>query len=269
MRDPELVPARRRRPFTGAIVLTAAVLSGAWVFAGIAAAQAIGGWTQAQGDAAHTGFLAEAAQPPYRESWHLEVSSEGPAAEFGLSQPVVDGSDVIAVGSTRIVAADVASGSELWTVDRDYGPAVAPAIGDLSGAHILVYTEGFGDSPPEATGTPSTEATGSASPSASPSDDGPFDSHLTAIDLDSHEPVWDASLQLDAVSRTGVTIESDTAYVGDNSGTVYAVDVATGEPRWTVDVGGFLTTSIAVEDDIVIVTVQGGRSVRPHLVALE
>ncbi len=233
----------------------------------VASAQAIGGWTQSQGDAAHTGSLADAAQPPYQESWHLDVPLEGPAADFGLSQPVVDGSSVIAVGSTQIVAADLASGRQLWTVDRDYGPPVSPAIAVTPKRRILVYTEGFGNSPPGSSATPSATATGSSSPSPSGSDGGPFDSHAAAIDLDTQQPVWDASLQLDAVSRTGVTVDGDTAFLGDNVGNVYAVAVATGELRWKRDAGGFLTTPPAVSDGLVIVTVQGDRSTRAHLVA--
>ena len=39
---------------------------------------------------------------------------------------------------------------------------------------------------------------------------------------------------------SGVTVVGDTAYVGDNRGNVYSVDVATGALRWTVPLGGFL-----------------------------
>ena len=141
------------------------------------------------------------------------------------------------------MAADIATGGELWSVDRDYGPSVSPAIAETSKRRILIYTEGFGDNPPEGTATPSPDgdAESVVSPSSgSGSDAGPFDSHVAAIDLDTQEPVWDAPVQLDAVSRTGVTVDGDTAYLGDNTGTVYAIDVATGAIRWTADAGGFL-----------------------------
>ena len=245
------------------------VVGGGWLLVAVASAQTIGGWTQSQGDAAHTGSIADAAQPPYKESWHLDVPLEGPGADFGLSQPVIDGSSVIAVGSTEIVAADLATGRQLWTVDRDYGPPVSPAIAVTAKRRILVYTEGFGDSPPGTSPTPSADATGSPSPSPSGSAGGPFDSHAAAIDLDTQEPVWDASVQLDAVSRTGVTVDGDTAFLGDNAGNVYAVAVGTGELRWKADAGGFLTTSPAVSDGLVVVTVQGDRSTRPHVVAFD
>ncbi|MGZ5299076.1 MAG: outer membrane protein assembly factor BamB family protein [Actinomycetota bacterium] len=268
MRDPELVPARRRRFITSAAVLLAMVLGGGWLLVAVASAQVIGDWTQSQGDAGLTGFLPDAAQPPYRESWRLDIPLEGPAADFGLSQPVVDGSSVIAVGSTEIVAADLATGRQLWSVDRDYGPPVSPAIAVTAKRRILVYTEGFGDSAPGTSATPSAGAASSSSPSPG-SDVGPFDSHVAAIDLDTQQPVWDASVQLEAVSRTGVSVDGDTAFLGDNAGNVYAVAVATGELRWTADAGGFLTTSPAVSDGLVVVTVQGDRSTRPHLVAFD
>jgi outer membrane protein assembly factor BamB len=269
LRDPELDPARRRRFLTSAVVLLAMVVGRGWLLVGVASAQAIGGWTQSQGDAAHTGSLADAAQPPYEESWRLDVALEGPGADFGLSQSVVDGSSVIAVGSTEIVAADLATGRQLWSVDRDYGPPVSPAIAVTSKQRILVYTEGFGDSPPATSASSSAAATGSSSPSPSGSDTVPFDSHVAAIDLDTRQPVWEDSLQLEAVSRTGVTVDGDTAFLGDNVGNVYAVDVATGELRWTADAEGFLTTSPAVSDGLVIVTVQGDRSTPAHVVAFD
>jgi outer membrane protein assembly factor BamB len=266
LRDPRFVPAHRRCFLTSAVVFFAMVVGGGWVLAAVASAQAVVGWTQAQGDAAHTGSLADAAQPPYEESWHLDVPLEGPDTNFGLSQPVVDGSSVIAVGSTQILAADLETGRKLWSVDRDYGPPVSSAIAITAKRRILVYTEGFGDSPP-GSATPSAGATPSASPSASGSDVGAFDSHVAAIDLDTQQPVWDAPVPLKAVSRTGVTIDGDTAFLGDNAGNIYAIAVGTGEIRWTADAGGFLATSPAVSDGLVIVTVQGGRSTRPHLVA--
>jgi outer membrane protein assembly factor BamB len=267
LRDPEFIPARRRRSFTTAVVLLSIAGGGGWVLVAVASAQAIGGWSQSQGDAAHSGFIEDAAQPPYTESWHLDVPLEGSGADFGLSQPVIDGSSVMAVGSTEIVAADLATGQPLWTVDRDYGPPVSPAIVVTAKRRILVYTEGFGDSPPGTSATPSAAATGSPSSSPSGSDSGPFDSHASAIDLDTQQAVWDASVQLDAVSRTGVTVDGDTAFLGDNAGNVYAVAVTTGELRWKSDAGGFLTTSLAVSDGLVIATVQGDRSTRAHIVA--
>ena len=269
MRDPEHVSARRRRLLPSAVVLLTLVAGGQGLLVAVASAQAIEGWTQFQGDAGHTGFVDDAAQPPYRAAWHLGVPLGGPNATFGLSQPIVDGSSIVAVGPDSIVAADIATGAELWSVDRDYGPSVSPAVAETSDHRILIYTEGFGEHPPEGTATPTPEATPSPSSSDAGSDAGLFDSHVSAIDLDTQEPVWDAPAQLDAVSRTGVTVDGDTAYLGDNTGTVYALDVATGAIRWTADAGGFLTTALAVSDGSVVATVQGDRASRSHLIAFD
>ena len=261
--------------FTSAVLLLTLVAGGQALLIATASAQLIrdvDGWTQFQGDAALTGFSSDAAQPPYVASWHLDVPLGGPNTAFGLSQAVVDGSSVIAVSADSIVAADLATGRALWSVDRDYGPSVSPAIAETSRRRILIYTEGFGDSPPDSTATPSPASTSSPSSSPSPgsgSDAGSFDSHVAAIDLETHEQVWDAPVQLDEVSRTGVTVDGDTAFLGDNTGTVYAIDVATGAIRWTADAGGFLTNALAVSSGSVVATVQGNRSTRAHVVAFD
>ena len=156
------------------------------------------------------------------------------------------------------------SGEPLWSVERTYGPPVSPAVASTPDGQVLLYTQGFGDSPPGTSPTPS----GDASPSPAPSSAEPFVSNLTAIDLATQEPIWDQPLQLKEVSRTGVTVDGDTAYVGDNRGNVYAVDVATGELRWSEKAGGFLANPLASADGSVVVAVQGGRTTRARLVAL-
>ena len=230
--------------------------------------QASSGWTQVQGDASHTGYVPDAAAPPFKEGWHLPVPLGGPVSTYGLSAPVVDGSSVIAVGPNSIVAADLASGRQLWTVDRDYGPSTTPAIAVTAKRRLLIYTEGYGQTPP---GTSASPSTGSSTPSASPSTSGTgaYDSHVTALDLATQEPAWTTPLQLQKVSRTGVTVDGNTAFVGDHDGNVYAIDVATGALRWTSQAGGFLTNSLAVSGGEVLAAVQGGRTTRPHLIAFK
>jgi len=241
----------------------AAVLA-AWPSVG-ALAQAAGSWSQAQGGPTHTGYGATAPAPPLRQAWFLEAAAGGPASAFGLSAPVVTGSTVVAVGPEAVVAADVVTGRQLWTVARAYGPSVPPAIATSGKADILLYTEGFGDSPPGASPTPS--PTSSPSPSTGGAER--IDSRLTAIDLATQKTVWKAPVQLKEVSRTGVTVEGDTAYVGDNRGNVYAVGIATGKLRWTARTGGFLTVPLAVSDGLVVATLQASRTAQPRVVALK
>ena len=244
------------------VALTA--LSGSIWLAATAAAQALEAWGQAQGGPTHSGYVAEAPTPPYQEAWRFGATPGGPDGAFGLSAPVVAGSAVVAVGPRVVVAADLGSGEPLWSVDRTYGPSVSPAVASTPDGQVLLYTQGFGDSPPGTGPTPSVDA--SASPAPSPTE--PFASNLTAIDLATQEPIWDQPLQLKEVSRTGVTVSGDTAYVGDNRGNVYAVDVASGKLKWSVKTGGSLANPLASADGSVVIAVQGGRTTRARLVAL-
>ena len=222
------------------------------------------GWPQFQGDAAHTGAASATASPPYRQAWRFDEPGAGPAHALGLSAPVVAGSAIIAVAPRAVVAVDASSGSQLWTVTRDFGPSVPPAVAASGKRELLLYTEGFGGHPPSV----SPSATASVSPS--PSSVGrTIDSHLTAIDLATHRSAWKTPLQLHEVSRTGVTVDGDTAFVGDNRGNVYAVDVATGKLRWSAKTGGFLMNALAVANGLVVASVQGNRTTRAHLEAFK
>ncbi len=248
------------------MVLTLAI-AGTAVAAIAATAQISSGWTQAQGDASHTGYVLDSATPPFKEGWHLSLPLGGPASTYGLSAPVVDESSVIAVGPDSIVAADLSSGQQLWSVDRDYGPSVSPAIAVTPKRRLLIYTEGYAPTPPGTSVTPSAGGASILSPSPSASGTGSFDSHVAAIDLATQELVWTTPLQLKKVSRTGVTVDGDTAFVGDHDGNVYAIDVATGALRWTAHAGGLTTNSLGVSGGQVVAVVQGGRTTRPHLIA--
>jgi outer membrane protein assembly factor BamB len=61
------------------------------------------------------------------------------------------------------------------------------------------------------------------------------ESFLVAIDAEDQRERW--RLGLEATSRTGVAIDGDTAYVGDDAGNVYAVAVEDGTLRWSVNAG--------------------------------
>ena len=269
MGDPRIIPVRRRRLISGAAIALTLAIGGTAVAATAATAQVSIGWTQVQGDASHTGYVSDSVAPPFKEGWRLSVPMGGPASTYGLSAPVIDGSSVIAVGPTSIVAADLSSGRQLWSADRDYGPSTTPAIAVAAKRRLLIYTEGFGPTPPGTSVTPSTVGTPTPSPSPSASGTGSFDSHVAALDLATHKPAWTTPLQLEKVSRTGVTVDGNTAFVGDHDGNVYAIDAATGVPRWTSHAGGFLTNSLAVSRGEVVAAVQGNRTTRPHLIAFK
>ena len=261
------------------------LLVGAWTAIVPGVALAAGDWSQFQRDAAHTGGVAPGVQAPLRLAWHIEVPNGGPDHRFGLSPPILAGGAVVAVGPTQVVGVDLATGQRRWAVPRDYGPSAPAASTELSGKPVIVYTEGFGPSPPGSSPTPpgatgslsasptatSSTASSTSSPTAggSPSGGTPaFDSHVAALDVDTRAPLWDP-VQLDRVSRTGVTIDDGVAFVGDDAGTVYAVDVATGRIRWTAETGGSLDTPIAASGGRVFVSVQGTATTPAAVVGLK
>lgn len=85
-------------------------------------------------------------------------------------------------------------------------------------------------------------------------------------------------MTLEAASRSGVTIDGDAAYVGDQAGNVYAIALRDGRIRWTSDLGepdagrgcqrfggAAVDVPLAVADDQVIVV---GRNVDEAAVAV-
>jgi outer membrane protein assembly factor BamB len=259
--------ARRRSGRTR--VRFAAALAALVVLASASSALAAEGpWSQFQGAATHAG-VGDGPAPPYREAWTAEVPLGGPTGRYGASAPIVAGDLVVAVAPDEVLAFELATGRSAWEAARDTGPSVPAAVASLRGGDVVVFTEGFGDNPPTASptptpGSPSTE-TGSGDA------EGPFDSHVDAVDLATGKPAWDRPLRLEEVSRTGVTVVGDTAYVGTNAGQVVAVDAASGEARWTAELDGYVGRAIAATPDVVVVTVQGSVDARtgPTVVALD
>jgi outer membrane protein assembly factor BamB len=201
--------------------------------------------------------------PPYSQAWTFQVA---PEHNIGVSAPIVAGNVVVTVGPSAVYGVDLATGRQSWTIPRSFGPNVPGAVGDAGGAQVLVYSEGFGDTPlPLANPSGSASATPSGSPSSSAAPSaGPLPANeqprLVGVDLATQKQLW--TLDLKQVSRTGVTIEGTTAFVGDNRGNVYAVDIASGEQRWTARVPGFLTSPLAVSGGTVLAAVQAQGTVQ-------
>lgn len=220
-----------------------------------------GDWLQFQGGAAHTGSVVDGPQPAFRQAWRFDPGLDG---RFGVSAPVIAGDLAVTVAPRAVYGVDLASGEQRWSLDRDFGPSVAPAIARNATGAVLLYTEGFGSHPPSeafpssTAGTPSaaSSATGSPSASVSGAGDTAFDSRVLAIDLETRRPVWDAPVQLQAVSRTGVTVEGTTAYVGDDDGTITAIDLATGAVRWAHDGPGPVVTPIGAAAGTLVFSTQ-------------
>ena len=223
-------------------------------------------------------------QAPLKEAWHLDVPAGGPNHQFGLSEPILAGEMVIAASPTEVIGVDVSSGQRAWSVPREYGPSVSPALATVGGKQVVVFTEGFGSNPPGSTPSASTPGVTASSTVVSPTSSdtsspgvsgsaaastpsGSFDSHFAAFDLGTRRLLWEP-VALARVSRTGVTVDGDTAFVGDNAGTVSAIDLATGHVRWTHATSGYLDTALAASSGKLFVTVQGSRTTPAAIVAL-
>jgi outer membrane protein assembly factor BamB len=164
-----------------------------------------GGWDQFQADPAHTGSLASAPAPPYASTWSVRPDV---ATGRTLSAPVVAGGAVVVAAPNALLAFDASDGAQRWSVVRD-GPTVAPAVAATGAAPIVVYTDGRS----------------------------PDDSTVKAVDLATGEPVWDGATAIQDESKTGVTVDGSRAFIGDESGNLYALDVSDGTLTWTEPTG--------------------------------
>jgi outer membrane protein assembly factor BamB len=207
-------------------------------------------WSEYQGGPAHTGYAPDGPQPPYRVRWTLPAP-----AGVSLSGAVVGGDVAFTVGDEAVYGVDIASGRVAWQIPRAGGPLSVPAIGsDAGGRRVLVYTEGpansiSGTASPSASTSPSqSPSETAASPSASPfpAVDQEKVSTLVAVRLGNRKVLWRTPLE--QVSRSGVTIEGGTVFVGDQDGDVYALSLEDGSLIWKEQVGGRADTSIAVAD---------------------
>lgn len=220
-------------------------------------ARAVDGWGQYQGDAQHTGAAAGPA-PPYREAWSFEVATGGqnvsptPAAspsagprpnQQGLSAPVIAGDPAVAVavGPLEVVAVDIETGESAWEVDRTYGPSAAPAFAGDPHSGVVVYTQGSGLE----------------------------DSSIMALDPRNGEDAWDEPVPLKAVSRTGVLVEGETAFVGDDRGNIYALRASSGELLWSQRLPGRTLAPLSAQGGTVVATVAGSDPELPIVTALD
>lgn len=235
-----------------------------------ALAQQAEGWNQLGAGAAHT-WVGTGPAAPYRHAWHLGVEPGGATGNQGLSQPIVVGSTVIAVAPDEVLGIEAATGDVAWTLRRADGPSTPPAVADGGEAGILLFTEGWAGHPPEPAGAPAGATGASPTPSPSPtpsSTTDEVDARLVGVDLATMEPAWEP-VMLGDVSRSGVTVDGDTAFVGDRTGTLHAVDVATGQMRWTAEVGGPIDMSPAAGEGLVLVATRATPNRASAVVALD
>ena len=191
---------------------------------------ATGDWTQFQGDGAHAGARADGPAPPYRASWSIDADVPGGET---LSAPVAAGSSLFVTSPEAAFAFDASSGAQVWKVDRN-APPVSPAVAPVGGHPAVLYTTGRGaDS-----------------------------AQVVAVDAATGRPVWKSPTSLKDESRSGVTVDGDRAFVGDESGNVYAIDVADGSVAWTAETPGKVAGPLAAADGVVIAVVPASDAAR-------
>ncbi|MEX0754255.1 MAG: PQQ-binding-like beta-propeller repeat protein [Actinomycetota bacterium] len=216
-------------------------------------------WPQFQRDAAHTGS-GEGPEPPYRIAWEFPVERVN---QRGASPAVIAGGLVVTVGPDAVHALDIATGDEVWSVPREPGPPVAPAIVADGDRSLLVYTEGGGIEDPSGTPTPG--------PTTDAEDEGDQADRSTvlAIDLENQRLAWKLPYELEGAAEASPVIEGDTVLVGDTEGTLAALDAATGVERWKASAGGEVLRPPAADGDHVVLSLREGEEVQPTVSAFD
>jgi outer membrane protein assembly factor BamB len=239
--------------FTVAIVVSAPIV-------------ALADWVQFQGAGGHDG-ISDGPQAPLAVAWTKDdITLEGTETSGGLSSPVVaDDGTIVVVAPNAVLGFDGRDGSQLFSAERDLGPSAQPAIGQAPHGPIAVFTEGFGNSGPAPSGsvTPSPSRAGQGNAGEG------FDSHVNAVDLDTGGPAWPSPIQLEDIVQTPVTVDEASAYVGDVGGRVTVIDLASGEVRWTKELGTPISGAVTLDAGRVLATTLGGQEEPSEIVALD
>ena len=96
-----------------------------------------------------------------------------------------------------------------------------------------------------------------------------MDSHLNAVDLRTGESVWPSAVPLEDAVRTPVAVDEAAAYVGDISGVVTAVELSSGEVRWSEDLGTSIAGAVTLDGDRALVATVGEGQTPGVVVALD
>jgi outer membrane protein assembly factor BamB len=160
---------------------------------------------------------------------------------------VVDGGVVVSLTSEFVFGVDARSGEEVWRVARSGGGVAPPAVADAEGGPLLLYTE-----------------------RAEAKNQGRAHGDLVAFDLSKRERAWSVALRTTSVS--GVTVDGDRAFVGDEGGRLYAVDTATASKdriAWTAGLGAAIDSPVAASDGRLFVTTSDPETGSVALFAVE
>jgi outer membrane protein assembly factor BamB len=227
---------------------------------------ALADWVQFQGGGAHNGLF-DGPSAPLAVAWTNDgVELDGADTTGGLSSPVVgDEGTIVVVAPTAVLGFDGGDGSEVFSADRDLGPSSQPAIGQARDGPIVVFTEGFGNSGPAASGS----VTPSPSSAEQNTEGDGFDSHVNAVDIETGESVWGSPVQLDDVVQTPVAVDETSAYIGDVGGRLTVIDLESGDVRWTKELGSPISGAVTLDAGRVLATTLGGQEEPSEIVALD
>jgi outer membrane protein assembly factor BamB len=191
----------------------------------------------------------------------------------GLSPAIVVGDEAVTLGPEAVYGLDLSDGSIVWEIPRQGGPLSVPAVGRAGGRDVLVYLEGpdassdGGPSPTPATTTTTPASDATTSPEATDEEEDEGVSELVGVTLPDRTERW--RVRLEAISRSGVTIDGDTVYVGDQGGTLSAFSLADGTVLWSNNVTGRIDTPVAVADGAVSVVARDAEESRVALVSFD
>lgn len=221
--QPSSRPAMARRLIVLAVALLVGVVALTVAFPSDARAQEESAdqaaWPQFQRDPGHTGFVASGPQPGYREAWRSDVE----VARDGLSAPVTDGEVLYALSHTEVHAFRVDDGEEVWSLPREGGTLGMPALAAREdGAALLLYTEGMGEQ---------TTLVARDADELTEDQSGRRQNDRGDADADD-SPAFE--VDIGASSRSGITVDGSMAFVADDTGGVYAIDLRRGELAWKV-----------------------------------
>lgn len=188
-------------------------------------------WPMAGGGSAHES-VAEGPAPAYRTAWRAGIDAEPVAG------PVVGQDILVIVARGEVIALDPESGRERWRVDRERGPAGAPA---LAGGLVL-HVDGQGE-----------------------------ETALVARRREDGAESWRSGLgsavagsivllegkeTVEVPNHAPAEVASWTALVGTREGALRAIAASDGAEVWSADLDGRIDGAPAVADGRVYVTTQ-------------
>ncbi len=86
-----------------------------------------------------------------------------------------------------------------------------------------------------------------------------FDNYLYAIDISTHEKLWDPPFRAEDDIRSSPALGNDVLYIGSEDGLLYAINTADGKELWHFTTGGPITSSPALVNGIIYLTSHDGK----------